>query len=725
MLFAILLINLSAPPVPVAHKVADKVLDRFTPAPYSQQRIAGFLAARMAVNLDKRLLRIEEDALLAGFRKRPGSHPWIGEHIGKYLDAAANTYESTGNEQLKTQMTRMALELIKTQLPGGYLGTYVEKERWTSWDVWSHKYNLIGLLAYYRISGGRRALDAAARIGDLLANTFGEGKRDIIASSTHVGMAASSVLEPICQLYRHTGEKRHLEFPLYITRAWEQPNGPKLISALTTQGNAFKTANAKAYEMMSDLAGLLELYRLTGEKTFFDAARNAQADIAAHRRYLTGTVSAHEHFHDDGVLPGEMASDTGEGCATVTWLQLNWQLLRLTGEARYAHELERTVFNQLLAAQDPQDGNICYFTPLNGRKTPRKDINCCRSSEPRGISMIPALVWGSLNGGVAVWQYAPGRAQIGDVVLTAETGFPFSGKYSLTVSPRQPSTFALALRVPEWTSRYVAKVVGKTLRGSHGSMSTITREWRPGDRIDVEMDLTLTSHDGGLSYPGRVAFQRGPSVLALEQSANPQVPYLFRAGVKNLKAEAPGVAFDGQKVNPVKLSLVPFSDASHYQIWLAAPGKLSTAPVPVTIQGKETTSKRDKQQNTGSLTDELTNFDVRVDSAATAWWAVELAKPSAITRVTSSAGPVTERGGWFDTTSGKPQVQIQRVPKGSWETVATLDSYPAVTASALPDIRPGQTFEVKLTQPVQAVAVRLTGKPAREYASITGLSAYN
>ncbi len=41
-------------------------------------------------------------------------------------------------------------------------------ERWTSWDVWSHKYNLIGLLAYYRISGDQRALskDSRARIGN-------------------------------------------------------------------------------------------------------------------------------------------------------------------------------------------------------------------------------------------------------------------------------------------------------------------------------------------------------------------------------------------------------------------------------------------------------------------------------------------------------------------------------------------------------------------------------
>ena len=39
--------------------------------------------------------------------------------------------------------------LIASQLPDGYLGTYTDDQRWTSWDVWVHKYNLIGLLSYH------------------------------------------------------------------------------------------------------------------------------------------------------------------------------------------------------------------------------------------------------------------------------------------------------------------------------------------------------------------------------------------------------------------------------------------------------------------------------------------------------------------------------------------------------------------------------------------------
>src|SRR5947208_946357 len=135
-------------------------------------------------------------------------------------------------------------------------------------------------------------------------------------------MAATSVLEPMVDLYRHTGDPKHLDFCRYILRAWDQPNGPKVVTSLLSTGSVYKTANAKGYEMMSDLVGVLELYRLTGERKLFDAAARAWDDIHANHLYITGTTSSHEHFQADEYLSGEENDDVGEGCATVTWLQL-------------------------------------------------------------------------------------------------------------------------------------------------------------------------------------------------------------------------------------------------------------------------------------------------------------------------------------------------------------------------------------------------------------------
>ena len=104
----------------------------------------------------------------------------------------------------------MAADLIACQEPDGYLGTYVPEKRFglyegADWDVWSHKYNMIGLLTYYQYTGNRPALDCCRKMADLLIATF-PGKKSILAAGTHMGMAATSVLEPVVLLYRFTGD---------------------------------------------------------------------------------------------------------------------------------------------------------------------------------------------------------------------------------------------------------------------------------------------------------------------------------------------------------------------------------------------------------------------------------------------------------------------------------------------------------------------------------------
>ena len=556
--------------------VSDRIADRFVPAPYSRQKIDGLLGERLRVNLEGRLLHLDERGVIEGFEHRPGKQAWIGEHAGKFLHAAANTWLLTQDPRLKTLMDRVARELIATQLPDGYLGTYVDDKRWTSWDVWVHKYDLIGLLSYYQATGYTPALDAARKIGDLLDRTFGDqpGRRDIVQSSTHMGMAAMSVLEPMVMLYRYTGEKRYLDFCYYITRAYNQPNGPKIIRSLHDTGSVFHTANAKAYEMMSNLVGLAELYRLTGDKTFFEPAEIAWKDIVTKRLYITGTTSSKEHFKDDNDLPADDAASVGEGCATVTWEQLNWELLRLTGEVRYAEELERTVYNQLLGAQDPHNGNICYFTPLDGKKKPTPGINCCVSSEPRGISMIPQLAWGARGSGIAVLLYTPGEVTIGDVKLKSETKYPLDGAVTLTVEPAAAKRFALDLRVPAWTANFTAAVGGKRFKGVPGQYLTIDRRWRPGDRVEIRMDMTVHVLPGGKSYPDSVALRRGPQVLALEASVNPGVALDRAVPDKTLRltdsdASRQIYAVAGSDGKP--LLLVPFADAREMRVWLRKP----------------------------------------------------------------------------------------------------------------------------------------------------------
>jgi DUF1680 family protein len=585
---------LIAPPafaaeLPKSPVVPDKIPDRFVPAAFANQRIEGILGDRMRVNLEGRLLHVDERALIDCFAHRPGPQEWAGEHAGKFLHAAANTWLYTHDARLGTLMDRMTRELIAAQLPDGYLGTYTDDKRWTSWDVWVHKYDLLGLLAYYQATGFEPALDASRKIGDLLVRTFGTGpgQRDIIASGTHVGMAATSVLEAMVNLYRFTGDIRYLNFCEYLVSSWDQPSGPKIIASLLATESVFHTANAKAYEMMSNLVGLMELCRVTGKTEYLKPAEIAWKDIVAHRLYVTGTTSSSEHFQDDGVLPGEESSNVGEGCATVTFLQLTWQLLRATGEPQYADQLEQTVYNALLGAQDPANGNICYFTPLDGKKSPTPGINCCVSSEPRGISMIPQLAWGRRGDGAAILFYVPGRVGMdGGTAIESRTNYPLDGNVELTVHPGKTARFPLYLRVPAWTSHYQAIAGGHTYQGLPASFLTIDREWVDGDIVKIEMDLTTRLVAGGPSYPYSVAIARGPQFLALESAVNRGLVDLQAAGPRSAPVKLidatdqlpptwigkQAYRMEGMVAGRARdLILVPFADARTYRVWLLRP----------------------------------------------------------------------------------------------------------------------------------------------------------
>lgn len=586
--------------------IENKVPDTFVSIPIPDQKLQGYLGERLKQNLEERLLKIHENGIMAGYLKRPGNQDWIGEHVGKYLEAACNVWENTRDVKLKEQMDRMVYELINTQKKNGYLGTYTPNNYWTSWDVWSHTYNLYGLLAYYKTTGYRPALEACMKIGDLLCTTFGNkpGQRDINLAGEHVGMAATCALDPMVTLYRYTGDKKYLDFCYYIVSAMEQHDGPKIISSLLSTGDVYKVADAKAYEMLANLVGFVNFYRLTGEKKFLNPVLIAWQDIAAHKLYVTGTTSSFECFKEDGVLPASENDHIGEGCVTVTWLELNQKLLAVTGELKYLDQAEKSIYNHLLGAENPETGGVSYYTPLMGIKEYSSGISCCISNVPRGISRIPFFTFGNLNDTPTLMLYGP--ASYKDNITTPagvkttlsvqiESDFPKSGNSLITINTTQNAFFPFALRVPSWCSSFIAEVKGKQYAGIANQYLLIKRDWKSGDKIRISFKMPVKVLDGGKSYPGQTAFQRGPQVLAFDSSLNPDLPKEFSLGAKEkLLAEEPealnstGVlpeAWIGKqayvlhipdtqnKLTKEKLILVPYADAGQtggdVKVWLS------------------------------------------------------------------------------------------------------------------------------------------------------------
>lgn len=748
----------------VPEKVPPAITDRQDAQIPDRVALTGWVGGRIHANDANRLAKIDLDRLLEGYRKRPGRQTWDGEHVGKWLHAATLAWANSRNPGLRQKLDLAVVELAKCQLADGYLGTYVEAERWTFWDVWAHKYNLIGLITYMRHTGNMAALPTCVRMADLLCRTFGDGpgQRDLLVAGRHVGMAPTSVLEPMLLLYRLTGEPRYLEFCRYILRSWEKPAGPRIISTLLQTKRVERVGNAKAYEMLSCLNGALEFHRTVGAPEILEAALHAWRDILERRLYITGTASYREFFHADFDLPN--VNHVGETCVTVTWLQFNAQLLRLTGEARFAEQLERATLNQLFGAQRPDGMGWGYYVEMAGRKpyTSNLDGQCCLSSGPRGVALIPTFALSTDAEGMVANMYDAGRAhlQLRDgtaVAATVESAYPADERIRVTVTPAQTRTFTLKLRIPAWCREHRLEVNGRPVPPgtSADGYAAVRREWRVGDAVELRLGLGPRVVAGDFTNEGKLAVLYGPLVLAADDAmvepagatldaiglAAPDLVRLgFTAGSRpKLDQATPGLprfsivgvvrkpVGNLKAGTPVRVGLVPFADAgaqgSSYRVWLP-----HGSPRPgrnLLLGGIEGRSRRPHVydprvdgvlavRSTGSVIDDFQTVAHTFDQkhAPQDWYSVELDEPSVVEEIVFFHGITARNGGWFDASAGRPRVEVQTKPGGGWQPVGELTGYPATTATDAAGLTGGDRFSCRLDPPIGITAARVIGKPS-------------
>lgn len=783
LLFVFITISHAAPMSLVPEKIPPIVADVQACQIPDRVQLAGWVGGRIQANDASRMAQMDVDRLLEGYRKRPGRQTWDGEHIGKWLHAATLSWANSGNPELYAKLDYAVTELAKCQLDDGYLGTYIEAERWTAWDVWAHKYNLLGLITYMRHTGNLAPLSTCRRMADLLCRTFGDapGQQDILLSGRHLGMASTSVLEPMVWLYRLTGEPRYLDFCHHLVRSWEKPHGPRVVSTLLTAKRVDLVGNGKAYEMLSCLNGALEYHRTLNDPRILEAALNAWRDIVDKRIYLTGTASYQEFFRADYDLPN--VNKVGETCVTVTWLQFNAHLLRLTGEARFAEQIERTVLNQLLGAQSPDGKAWGYYVEMQGKKpySGVLDGHCCLSSGPRGVALIPTFAVSTDADGVVMNLYDAGTAKLNlrdgtPVMITADTLYPSDERIRMMVSPAEQKPFAVKLRIPTWCAEPVVRVNGKRVEAVAGADGYVAlrREWRTGDRVELRLKLEPRVIVGDFKNEGKAAVLYGPLVLTADESSLgtadralsliglpgvnvKQLGVKPRAATGAMKTWAGARVFTAtavergptgllQRPGSFRIDLIPFADAgaqgSAYKVWL--PYQEIRCSRNLLLDGVETRSRRPHVRvreyegqplairYAGCINDEFQTMALTFNNqrAAQDWYAVEVQSPIRVAEVVFYHGQTAFDGGWFDASAGKPQVQVKRRPDADWETLCELKDYPATTASDSAGLRGGDRFACELAEPVEVFGVRVIGKassgnnPKQAWSSCLELQAF-
>ena len=531
--------------------------------------LGGLLGAALDANLHGRLAQfiIDETSpaieLFSPARRDQNLEgDWYGEHAGKWLVAAAKAAARSGDVQLRANVLRVADFLVSVQEPDGYLGTYATERRFMrpqppkpaswdgapsvrTWDIWTHAYLILGLLEVHHRLSGAQYLEAACKIGDLCWRTLADGDMDITELGNHHGMSATILLDPAVELYFVTGEKRYLDL---ATRILEQANGNRDLALLDNALAGFDASaigTGKAYQLVWNLVGLAKLHRATGEEAYLRAVQGVWENIRAHHLTLGGGPwGGVGHRSREVFNPAGVFSPYGyvETCSTFAWIQLNRELLAITGEARYAEEVEHSAYNDLLGAQAPDGEDWCYYVFPNGRRVHTTYWRCCKSSGAMALEELPDVaVMASAEEGIVLNVYGPSvvafdLAAAGRVRIVQETTYPYDGFIRLRLAVERESRFALKLRIPSWADGATVSVVGdaSTTGAVPGQYAAVDRQWQDGDEVVLTFPMQPTLHhavhynvqeslapDGSevkqeVIHFDYVAISRGPLVFATD-----------------------------------------------------------------------------------------------------------------------------------------------------------------------------------------------------------------
>jgi uncharacterized protein len=507
-------------------------LVNLTPVSLSDVKISGYTGEKIDLCISERIKKQDIEHLIEPFRLKNETWAWQSEFWGKWMLSAVEAWKYTQDPELMSIIKTAVSGLLETQLENGYIGNYAPESQLTAWDIWGRKYSMLGLIRYYEISNDKKALEAAKRVADHLLTQVGPGKKDITLTGNYHGMASSSVLEPIVYLYNHTGEKRYLDFAEYIVAQWETADGPKLISKAVEGvwvSERFPHPEVwwswengqKAYEMMSCYEGLLQLYLVTGNEKYYKAVVDVAENIINTEINIAGSGSAFECWYHGIENQTRPAYHTMETCVTITWMKLCFALLQVTGDSKYADQIEKTFYNALLASMKFDASEIAKYSPLEGVRHAGEEqcgmhINCCNANGPRGFALMPDFAFMQSENTVFVNFYGESSsktelAEKNKVSIHQQTNYPETGNIIIMVNPEKEADFAVALRIPVWSQQNSIQINGQEITEIQpGTYKTILRKWKKGDKIEIALDLRgrLIQQD---EYR---AIVRGPVVLA-------------------------------------------------------------------------------------------------------------------------------------------------------------------------------------------------------------------
>lgn len=473
-------------------------------------------------------LSLSNDRLLKVYRQRaglpsPGSDMggWYdldgfvpGHALGQYISGLARIGATTGDLACHEKVQALISGFAATLGPDNQSILRPRTNLWTCYTLDKHFAGLIDAATLTGISDARDMLNRVLAGSTPLLPANGRdriGKKDPPYDETFV------MPENLLTAAHVTGNKAFLELAqrYLLEREFFDP--------LAAGDDPFPGQHAYSHAIA--LSSGAKAYLTFGDAKYRRALENAFTLLTTTQQYASGGWGPNETFVTPrrGELYASLSStvdhfETPCGCYAAT--KLARYLLRITGEPKYGDNLERVLYNTILAVRNPDSsGDYPYYSTYSPSATKvyyQTKWPCCSGTLVQTVADYVLNIYFEGGDGIYLNLYTPSAVkwtQSGvPVTLTQETAFPVSDRVMIRVNPGSPAVFSIRLRIPAWTAQAAVSINGKpqAIPLKPGTSASLKRLWKAGDTVELTLPQAFRTESIDELHPGTVALMRGP-----------------------------------------------------------------------------------------------------------------------------------------------------------------------------------------------------------------------
>ncbi len=494
------------------------------------------------------------DMIRDGIKGKHIGPPWYDGLVYETMRAASDILCITGDKQLDKRLDgyieRIAAAAAKD--PNGYINTYTQLEepqhRWgeNGGNIrWQHDVYNSGALVeaavhHYLATGKVNLLSTAVKFANYMCDYIGPSpKKNIIPGhalpeESFTKLYKLFVTHPDLKnkLSMKPDERRYLELAQFWIENRGNHEGRKSLGAYAQDHKSMleqETIEGHAVRATLAFNGMTVLAMENDRRDYFYTIQRVWENMVSKRMYITGGVgSTHqdEKFGADYYLPNDGYLET---CAAVGAGFFHHNMNLAFANAKYANELERVLYNNILSGVSSQGNRYFYQNSLETNKGKDRwswhGCPCCPPMLLKILAAMPGYIYAHDGNGIYVNLYVDSKAFVlldnTRVDIRQETEYPWEGQIKIKINPDQEANFAVNLRVPSWSKKIMVKVNSDELTDldMYRGYVSIDRRWNKGDIIEILIPMSIRkeiAHPAVENNLGRLALMRGPIVYCAE-----------------------------------------------------------------------------------------------------------------------------------------------------------------------------------------------------------------